>query len=207
MQPSPDYPLRSVTGLLLAGGRGSRLGNCDKGLHLFRGRPLAAWVCERLQPQVATVLINANRNLDQYAQFGHAVCSDQISGFAGPLAGLHAGLLQADTEFVLTVACDSPFIPLDLAARLYATLSAQAADIAIAATREPGKSALQPQPVFALVRKHLAADLSLYLESGQSKARLWMEGQRLALSYFPETQAFTNINTEHELILAEKYDA
>ncbi|MBC3935604.1 molybdenum cofactor guanylyltransferase [Undibacterium sp. CY7W] len=207
MPPSPDYPRLSVTGLLLAGGRGSRLGNCDKGLHLFRGRPLAAWVYERLEPQVATVLISANRNLDEYAQFGAPVCRDQINGFAGPLAGIHAGLLQADTEFVLSVACDSPFIPPDLAERLYATLSSQAADIAIAATRETGQSPLQAQPVFALIRRHLAADLGLYLQSGQRKVRLWMGRHRMALCDFPEAQAFINMNTEHELILAEKYDA
>src|SRR6185295_14379492 len=110
--------MNRVTGVVLAGGQGRRMGTVDKGLQLLRGKPMVAAVIERLAPQVDEILINANQNLDAYARFGHRVVPDAIGGFAGPLAGLHAGLSMAKHPLVLTVPCDSPFLPADLYARL-----------------------------------------------------------------------------------------
>ena len=135
-----------VTGIVLAGGQGRRMGGVDKGLQLLRGRPMVAWVIERFAPQVDEILINANQNLDDYARFGHRVVRDAIGGFAGPLAGLHAGLKANAHPLVVTVPCDSPFLPLDLVARLHAALVAAHADLAVAKTGD------QPHPVFSLVR-------------------------------------------------------
>src|SRR5690606_13102364 len=134
-----------TTGLILAGGQGRRMGGVDKGLQPLRDRPMVEWVLERLQPQVADVIINANQNRDLYARYGHPVAGDEIGGFAGPLAGLHAGLKSTSRAFVLTVPCDSPFLPHDLHARLYAASQAADADLAVAKTGD------QAHPVFALV--------------------------------------------------------
>src|SRR5436305_15205563 len=106
-----------VTGLVLAGGQGSRMGGIDKGLQPFRGRPMVAHVVERFAPQVGEILINANRNLEEYARFGHRVIADEIAGFAGPLAGFERGLAHARCALLVTAPCDSPFLPLDLVAR------------------------------------------------------------------------------------------
>ena len=111
--------LSSVTGLILAGGKGSRMGGVDKGLQAFRGKRLVDHVYERLAPQVGGVIINANQNHDEYRSFGVRVVSDAIGGFAGPLAGLHAGLSISKRPFLASVPCDSPFLPTDLIERLY----------------------------------------------------------------------------------------
>ena len=108
----------TVTGVVLAGGQGRRMGGVDKGLKILRGKPMVEWVIERIAPQVHEVLINANQNLERYAAFGHRVIPDEIAGYAGPLAGLHRGLTEAANELVATVPCDSPFLPRDLVARL-----------------------------------------------------------------------------------------
>src|SRR5258706_11367559 len=110
--------MSGVTGIVLAGGQGRRMGGVDKGLQLLHGKPMIASVLARLAPQVTEIIINANQNLDTYARFGHRVIPDAIGGYAGPLAGLHAGLGEARHELVLTAPCDSPFLPLDLFARL-----------------------------------------------------------------------------------------
>src|SRR5687768_5282571 len=110
--------MTGVSGIVLAGGQGRRMGGVDKGLKLLRGKPMVEWVLERLAPQVGEIVINANQNIAQYARYGHRVVSDEISGFAGPLAGLHAGLKAAAHELIVTVPCDSPFLPVDLVFRL-----------------------------------------------------------------------------------------
>ena len=107
-----------ITGLILAGGRGSRMGSVDKGLQPFKGTPMVAHVLARFQPQVDEILINANRSIDEYSAFGYRVIADAIDGYAGPLAGLHIGMTHASHPLVATVPCDSPFLPLDLIARL-----------------------------------------------------------------------------------------
>src|SRR6478672_11042374 len=122
----------SVTGVVLAGGQGSRMGGVDKGLQEFRGKPMAAHAIERLAPQVDELLINANRNPDDYARFGHRVIADEIPGFAGPLAGFERGLAHAAGDLVVTVPCDSPFLPADLVWRLRGRLEAEEAQLAVA---------------------------------------------------------------------------
>ncbi|MFY8064195.1 MAG: molybdenum cofactor guanylyltransferase MobA, partial [Usitatibacteraceae bacterium] len=121
-----------ITGLVLAGGRGSRMGEVDKGLQVFRGKPMVAHVIERFAPQVGGLLINANRNQETYASYGYDVVVDDIPGFAGPLAGLHIGMHRATTPYIVTAPCDSPFLPLDLVARLTSSLEAEGADLAVA---------------------------------------------------------------------------
>lgn len=182
-----------ITGLVLAGGRGSRMGEVDKGLQLFRGKPMVAHVIERLAPQVETLLINANRNQDTYATFGFPVVVDDIPGFAGPLAGLHIGMHRATTPYIVTAPCDSPFLPIDLVARLSAALDANNADLAVA------KSEGFAQPVFSLTRTDLEPHLRAFLASGQRKIDKWYASLKVVEVEFTDTHAFANINTLTEL--------
>ncbi len=183
-----------ITGVILAGGQGRRMGNVDKGLQLLRGKPMVQWVLERYTPQVDEVLINANQNLDSYAQFGHPVVPDEIGGFAGPLAGLHRGLSSAAHELIATVPCDSPFLPLDLIERLYAALDAKQADLAVARTGD------QPHPVFCLCRKSVLPGLTAFLAAGGRKIDAWYAALKVAeVSFDDEAGAFSNINTAEEL--------
>jgi len=184
----------AITGLILAGSQGRRMGGIDKGLQPFRGRPMVEWVVERLAPQVGALLINCNQNLDAYARLGHAVVPDRIGGFAGPLAGLHAGLGEARTPLVATAPCDSPFLPPDLVSRLRAALEAQQAQLAVART------GTQPHPVFSLCRRDLLDHLSQYLAGGGRKIDAWYAALRVAeVAFDDEAEAFANINTREEL--------
>lgn len=184
----------SVTGLILAGGRGTRMGDVDKGLQVFRGEPMVAHVIARLAPQVDTILINANRNPNEYAAFGHIVLPDAIDGFAGPLAGLHVGMTHARTEWIVTVPCDSPFLARDLVARLMSAASKANADLAFAQTFA------QPHPVFCLARTALEPSLRAFLETGQRKIDKWFDKVRAtAVSFDDQDAAFANINTVAEL--------
>ena len=160
-----------ITGLILAGGRGSRMGGVDKGLQSHQGMPLALHALLRLQPQVGTVLLNANRNLAAYESFGVSVWPDPMGDFPGPLAGWLAGLEHCDTPYMLTVPCDSPQFPLDLAARLAQALVQADAEIAMAATLEDGR--VQVQPVFCLLKSSLLESLVRYLSQGQRKIDKW----------------------------------
>lgn len=182
-----------VTGLILAGGLGRRMGGRDKGLQPFRGRPMAAWAIERLAPQVDRLLINANQNLEAYAAFGYPVVPDRIAGFAGPLAGLHTGLLACETPLLATAPCDSPFLPGNLVASLRAALEAAGADLAVARTGE------QPHPVFSLVRREVLDGLTAYLEAGGRKVDAWYAALEVVEVPFPDERAFANINTLDEL--------
>ena len=188
-----------VTGIVLAGGQGSRMGGVDKGLQPFRGKPMVAHVIERLAPQVDELLINANRNPDDYARFGHRVIADEIPGFAGPLAGFERGLAHASGELVATVPCDSPFLPADLIARLRAQLESADAQLAVARTGE------QPHPVFTLMRRDVLPSLQRFLGSGQRKIDRWYGELRVAeVAFDDEADAFLNINTRDELAKLEK---
>ena len=183
-----------ITALILAGGRGSRMGSVDKGLQLFKGMPMVAHVLERMSPQVDEVIINANRSIDQYAAFGHRVVPDTIDGFAGPLAGLHVGLMQATTPLLVTAPCDSPFLPLDLVARLHNAMELGNVDLAVAKTYD------QVHPVFCLVKRDLEPHLREFLASGQRKIDKWYATLRVVEVQFDDQEsAFTNINTEVEL--------
>ena len=188
----------SISGLILAGGRGSRMGHVDKGLQPFRGSTMAAHVLARLAPQVASVAINANQNLDTYAGFGVPVWQDDLAGFAGPLAGLETGLQRCDTPYLLTAPCDSPFLPPDLAARLSKALQEQDADLAFAATQEPGMR-VQAHPVFCLVKTSLLPVLSSYLAEGGRRMDGWYKDLKAVEVLFEDADAFRNINTLDEL--------
>jgi molybdopterin molybdotransferase len=188
----------SISGLILAGGRGTRMGHVDKGLQPFGGKPMAAHVLERLAPQVATVAINANQNLDTWAGFGVPVWPDDTPGFAGPLAGVEAGMRRCSTPYLLTAPCDSPFLPPDLAERLSGALMAEGADIAFAATQEPGM-VRQPHPVFCLVKTSLLPVLSAYLAVGGRKMDGWYRDLKSVEVLFDDADAFRNINTRDEL--------
>ena len=182
----------SVTGIVLAGGQGRRMGTVDKGLQLLHGKPMVAAVIARLAPQVDEILINANQNLEAYARFGHRVVPDAIGGFAGPLAGLHAGMSAARHPLVLTVPCDSPFLPADLFARLNSEINKN--ELAVA------KTGSQPHPVFALVRASVRKNLEAFLAGGGRKIDAWYASLKvIEVAFDDEADAFRNINTREEL--------
>ena len=183
-----------VTGIVLAGGQGSRMGGVDKGLQPFRGKPMVAHAIERLAPQVDELLVNANRNPADYEGFGHRVIADEIPGFAGPLAGFERGLAHASGALVVTVPCDSPFLPADLVARLRAALEANGADLAVAKTGD------QAHPVFCLMRRAVHPSLEAFLKGGQRKIDRWYASLAVVeVPFDDEADAFLNINTREEL--------
>lgn len=183
-----------ITGAILAGGLGRRMGGVDKGLQDLRGQPMVQWVIDRLAPQVDRLLINANRNIARYAAFGYPVLPDEIADFAGPLAGLHVALSHAATPLVATAPCDSPWLPVDLVARLYHALRDDAADLAVAHTAE------RAHPVFCLVRRSLLPQLTDYLSAGGRKVEQWHATLKMcAVAFDDEPGAFSNINTVEEL--------
>jgi molybdopterin-guanine dinucleotide biosynthesis protein A len=183
-----------VTGVVLAGGQGRRMGGVDKGLVDFAGSPMVAHVIGRLAPQVGAMLINANQNADRYASFGYPVVADAIGGFAGPLAGLHAGLCAATTTHVVTSPCDSPFLPLDLVARLGAALATADAELAVARTGN------QPHPVFALAATGVREHLANFMRDGGRKIDAWYSTLRVVeVAFDDQADAFRNINTRQEL--------
>jgi molybdopterin-guanine dinucleotide biosynthesis protein A len=188
-----------VTGLVLAGGMGRRMGGVDKGLVELDGKPMVAHVIARLAPQVGDVLVNANQNAERYASFGYRVVPDVLGGFAGPLAGLHAGMTAACSAFVATVPCDSPFVPTDLVARLVAALERAHAQLAVARTFD------QPHPVFALVRRDVLPNLAAFLEGGGRKIDAWYGAlAAVEVNFDDEADAFRNINTAEELAAATR---
>ncbi len=188
---------QDITGLILCGGRGTRMGGVDKGLQNHHGMPLALHALMRLQPQVGQVLINANRNLSAYESMGVPVWPDPIADYPGPLAGWLAGLEHCETPYLLTVPCDSPNFPLDLAARLAAALVEADADIAMAATTEDGRQ--QVQPVFCLLKSGLLESLVAALNAGERKIDRWTAQHRCATVQFDDAAAFANANTLDEL--------
>jgi len=192
----------SISAMILAGGRGTRMGRVDKGLQPFRGGTLVSHVLQRLAPQVAGVTINANRNLGAYGALGVDVLQDELEGYEGPLAGLQTGLRHCPTDLLLTVPCDSPFLPADLAQRLFDALNAQGADLAVASTLETdetGATRTQLHPVFCLVRKSALPALDAYLQSGARKMDGWYKSIKVAEVLFNDAAAFRNINTLAEL--------
>jgi molybdopterin-guanine dinucleotide biosynthesis protein A len=192
---TPLEGIGKVTGIVLAGGMGRRMGSVDKGLQPLHGKPMVQHVIERLVPQVDRIVINANRNLEAYAGFGLPVVEDAIGGYAGPLAGLHAGMGAAQTEYVATAPCDSPFLPHDLVARLRAALDADdSIDLAVAKTGE------QAHPVFVVAHRALRDNLTSFLDAGGRKIDAWYAKLGVAeVSFDDEAEAFRNINTPDEL--------
>jgi molybdopterin-guanine dinucleotide biosynthesis protein A len=187
---------QDITGLILAGGRGSRMGGVDKGLQNHHGMPLALHALLRLQPQVGAMLINANRNLGAYESMGVPVWPDALPDYPGPLAGMLAGLERCTTPYLVTVPCDTPNFPDDLVERLANALEGDE-DIAMVATREG--SELVRQPVFLLMKATLLESLIAYLHAGERKIDPWTAQQRRVLVEFEDPAAFFNANTLEEL--------
>lgn len=204
---------QDITGLILAGGRGTRMGGVDKGLQSFNGIPLALHAMTRLQMggAVGSIMVNANRNLSAYESFGAQVWPDVLADYAGPLAGFLTGLERCETPFLLTVPCDTPLLPLDLVPRLAEALVAKEADIAMAAAPEvqpDGAAVLRAQPVFCLLRVSLLESLVAFTHEGGRKIDAWTARHKTVLVPFnraaDDAQAFFNTNTLSELHALER---
>ncbi|PUA20100.1 molybdenum cofactor guanylyltransferase MobA [Glaciimonas sp. PCH181] len=190
-----------ITGLILAGGRGSRMGGVDKGLQTLNGMTMVAHVISKLTPQVGALMINANRNLDAYAAFGVPVLPDENTDFSGPLAGIQAGLRHCQTPYLVIAPCDSPFLPVDLVSQLSAAFESADADLAVAATTvvDQHGDKKQAQPVFMLLKSALITDLTQFLDEGGRKIETWYRRQHYTEVLFADALAFRNINTPDEL--------
>lgn len=186
-----------TTGLILAGGRGTRMGSVDKGLQLLGGQAMVQHALLRLRPQVQHLLINANQNLDAYQAFGEPVVPDAMPDFAGPLAGLQTGLMHCTTPYLVSVPCDSPLLPADLVQRLARALQAQDAELAVAETGHGVTR--QRHPVFCLAKVSLLPSLTQYLQGGGRKMEAWQASLRMATVHFDNEAAFSNVNTLAEL--------
>lgn len=185
--------MAKITGLVLAGGRATRMGGHDKGLIALCGKPMVAHVLERLRPQVDALVINANRNLEAYRRYRFPVVSDAFGEFAGPLAGMLSGMEAVETELLCTVPCDSPLVPPDLVERLRRVHAEAGAEIAVAA----GLGRLQP--VFALMHTRLREDLRQALERGERKIDRWYAGHAMVQVDFSDSpDTFLNVNTPEE---------
>lgn len=186
-----------VTGLVLAGGRGSRMGGLDKGLQLHLSVPLALHALNRLRPQVGTLIINANRNLAAYQAMGSPVWPDEMADFPGPLAGMLAGLAHCGTPYLATVPCDTPNFPMDFVARLAQRLQSSNGEMAVVYTHEDGK--LRAQPVFCLMKTSLRDGLKAFIDSGERKTGLFAANHHSERVIFDDAAAFANANTLSEL--------
>ncbi len=200
VDPSTDVrmPTADITGVVLAGGRGERMGGLDKGLVELGGRPMVQYVLEALRPQVGHILINANRNQARYAALGHDIVPDVLGGYLGPLAGMASAMRVAKTRYVLTAPCDSPLVVADLAQRLYSALVRERADISAA---HDGK---RLHPVFALLRRDLLPSLEAYLAAGERKIDRWFARHRLAVADLSDlADNFLNVNDPQERSVLE----
>lgn len=188
----------SISAIILAGGRATRMSGVDKGLVPLQQKPLIQHVINRLAPQVDEILINANRELAQYQALGYTVLQDEVEDFLGPLAGFSLGLQHAKHDYVLTVPCDSPLLPADLAERLMTTLVEHKADIAVASS--DGSS----HPVFCLCKKTVLPSLTAYLEQGERRVSTWQKSQQyIEVDFSDCSEAFTNLNTFEDLAALE----
>lgn len=188
-----------ITGVILAGGRATRMGGHDKGLIDLADRAMIEYVIEAISPQVNEVLINANRSRDTYENYGLRVIEDTTGDYAGPLAGIAAGLEAATTDLIVTVPCDGPWVPKDLVSRLQRKLQESSSKICVA---HDGR---RMQPVFALFRKEALPEIHSYLNGGDRKLQLWMNQQNPAIADFSDhPEAFINVNTPEEKARVEK---
>ncbi len=208
---TPIDPRHDITGLVLAGGRGTRMGGLDKGLQYFEDEPLALRALQRLAPQVSTTLLSANRNTLTYEFFGAPVVSDEVADYPGPLAGFLVGLAHCTTPYLMTVPCDAPRFPLDLAQRLTDALDVESADIAMASAPEmqpDGRVVMRAQPVFSLMRTTLRASLEQFVQAGGRKVSAWTAQHRTVEVPFDRPgdapDAFFNVNTLAELQALER---
>ncbi|MEY2797678.1 MAG: hypothetical protein RLZZ119_1160 [Pseudomonadota bacterium] len=193
-----------ITGLLLAGGRALRMGGIDKGLIPFQGKPLIEHAINRLGPQVANLVINANRNQTVYSQYGYPIVADENQDYAGPLAGYLAGLKGCNTPYLMTAPCDSPLFPTDLVEVLAHTLEKQGSHIAYASSQDPSGK-IWAQPVFCLMKREVVDSLEQFLADGQRKIDRWFASQNACTTIFQNESAFANANTPDELAQLEKF--
>ncbi len=192
-----------ITGLILAGGRAQRMGGIDKGLIPFHHRPLIESAINRLKPQVGSIMINANRNIEQYAAYGYPMVSDADSSFSGPLAGFAAGLKACPTEYLVTTPCDSPLLPTNLVELLVTKMTEGSFDLVYASSKDPaGKT--WAQPVFCLMRVSLSKSLEEFISLGDLKIDRWFKELNSSTVVFDSESAFANINTPEELLTLEK---
>lgn len=183
-----------ISAIILSGGRATRMNGVDKGLVMLQNKPLVQHVIANLTPQVDEIFINANREIEAYQAFGYAVLQDENKDFIGPLAGFLLGLQHAKHEYVLTVPCDSPLLPLDLAQRLYNGIAESHADLAVASS--DGNT----HPVFCLMKKSVLPSLQDFLELGERKVSAWQKSQKYVEVDFSDcSDAFTNLNTFEDL--------
>ena len=189
----------TVTGVILAGGRARRMDGADKGLTSVAGLPLVEHLLATLRGQVRSIMINANRNVARYSAYGVPVFSDALSGYQGPLAGIHRALCLADTEYVLSVPCDTPRLPHDLVQRMLSAVHQQGATVCVA---HDGR---RLHPVIALMHRSLAADLLGYLDAGNRKVEDWLRRHAPAVADFSDQpEAFVNLNTLEECRMLEE---
>jgi len=192
----------NITAVVLAGGRGKRLGGQDKGLMVLESRPLIEHILDAIAPQVKTIIINANRNRQTYASYGYPVISDAMEDYQGPLAGFAAALAACDTEYIMTLPCDGPSVPADLAARLSKAIIDNEAELAVAHDGQ------RMQPVYALIPRSLLGSLLAFLDAGDRKIDLWYAQHKVALADFSDVmESFFNINTEKDRRLAGEQKA
>ena len=194
MKTDTPYPKKKITCTILAGGQGSRMGNHDKGLVKLAGQAIIEHVIQRVKPQVGNIIINANRHLEEYRHYGYPVVTDATDDFQGPLAGMAASLSHCDTNWMMTVPCDSPLLPSHLAEKLYRSLQMHDAELAVASDGD------RLHPVFCLLSKHLITDLKEFLALGQRKIDLWFKRVNTVHTDFSDVaECFRNINTLDEL--------
>jgi molybdenum cofactor guanylyltransferase len=187
-----------ISSIILSGGRATRMNGADKGLVLLKNKSLIAHVIERLKPQADKIFINANREIATYEAFGLPVLQDENAEFIGPLAGFSLGLQHAKHEFVLTVPCDSPLLPLNLVERLYSGMTASRMDIAVASSDG------DTHPVFCLMKKNVLPSLTEYIASGERKVSTWQKSQKyIEVDFSDCSDTFTNLNTFEDLAALE----
>lgn len=187
-----------ISSIILAGGRATRMNGVDKGLVQLQQKPLIQYVIERLATQVHEIIINANREIMQYQALGYPVLMDETADFIGPLAGISLGLKQAKHDYLLSVPCDSPLLPLDLAQRLHENLVKHGADIAVAT------SSGNAHPVFCLCKKNVLPSLTRYLQQGGRKVSAWQKSLNyIEVDFDDSAEAFINLNTSEDLAALE----
>lgn len=198
MSAETSIPVEDISAVILAGGRARRMGGEDKGLIELKGRPLLDYIISALRPQVGEILVNANRNLDRYREFGYPVIEDMMGDFFGPLAGMATAMQATGKPCLLTVPCDSPFVPAQLAATLYHAMKRDHAELSVA------HDGVRMQPVFALLDCQLLPSLLDYLNGGGRKIDTWYAQHRLALANFSASpQTFLNLNTPEDRVELE----
>jgi molybdopterin-guanine dinucleotide biosynthesis protein A len=187
----------SISAIILAGGRATRMDGVDKGLVNLQGIPLIQHVINRIRPQVDEILINANRETARYQSFGYPVLADELSDFPGPLAGLSLGLTHAKYEYLLAIPCDSPLLPINLVSGLMAQLINTNADIAVASSHD------KIHPVFCLCKKNVLPSLNHYLAQGERRVSAWQKKQAYTEVVFNDDTAFINLNTLEDVASLE----